>query len=174
MPLNAPGPTVVFAHGKESGPWGTKITLLASVAREHGFDVESIDFRGVSDPDTRVLILKDFLAELQGPFILVGSSMGAYVVTVASAQYPPEALLLLAPAVYLTGYEEQNPSPFSGQTVVIHGWHDQVVPVENVLRFCREHSAELHLLSDDHQLLHSQQQIKFLFQGMLARFLNSF
>jgi len=30
---------VYFAHGKESGPWGIKITALAQVARELGLAV---------------------------------------------------------------------------------------------------------------------------------------
>lgn len=171
MPLDDSKLTLVFAHGKESGPRGAKITLLAEVAKKHDCHVESIDFRGVSDPDVRVNILKTFLAELQGPFFLVGSSMGAYVVTVASASYRPTAMLLLAPAVYLSGYAEQDPTPFAGQTVVVHGWHDQIVPVDNVLRFCREHSIELYLLPDGHQLLESQSQIKLLFQEMLQRVL---
>lgn len=173
MPLDAPEPTVVFAHGKESGPWGTKITLLAGVAKKHGCRVESIDFRGTNDPDVRVNILKDFLAKLRAPFFLVGSSMGAYVVAAASAAHPPGAMLLLAPAVYLPGYAEQNPIPFAEQTTVVHGWHDQVVPVDNVLRFCREHSIELHLFPGGHQLLESQDQIKLLFEEMLRQFLGA-
>ena len=28
--------TVVFSHGKESGPWGKKITAMAAVVREPG------------------------------------------------------------------------------------------------------------------------------------------
>ncbi|MGH8540495.1 MAG: alpha/beta hydrolase, partial [Stenotrophobium sp.] len=35
---------VCFAHGKESGPWGTKITHLAEVARGHGYEVMSPDY----------------------------------------------------------------------------------------------------------------------------------
>jgi predicted esterase YcpF (UPF0227 family) len=167
MPQQGPKLTVVFAHGKESGPWGTKITLLAEIAREQGCKVASIDFSGSSDPDIRVEILKSFLADLQRPFVLVGSSMGAYVVTVASATYHPAAMLLLAPAVYLPGYAEQNPIPCADHTVVVHGWHDQVVPVDSALRFCRQHSIELHLVPDNHQLLGCQPQLKSLFRQLL-------
>jgi hypothetical protein len=34
---------LVFSHGKESGPWGRKITAMAALARELGLGVESID-----------------------------------------------------------------------------------------------------------------------------------
>lgn len=167
MSQQAPKPTVVFAHGKESGPWGTKITMLAEIAREQGCQVTSIDFSEFKDPDIRVEILESFLADLKKPFVLVGSSMGAYVVTIASATYHPTAMLLLAPAFYLSGYAEQNPIPCADHTVVVHGLHDQVVPVENALRFCRQHSIELHLMPDGHQLLRCQSQLKVLFRQML-------
>ena len=45
--------TVYFNHGKESGPWGSKITKLADVARERGFAVESIDYRDLPDAGPR-------------------------------------------------------------------------------------------------------------------------
>jgi predicted esterase YcpF (UPF0227 family) len=167
MSLQDSKPMVIFAHGKESGPWGTKITMLAEIARELGCEVKSINFTEISDPDIRVDILKTFLGELRKPFVLVGSSMGAYVVTVASTTYQPKAMLLLAPAVYLPGYAEQNPTPLAKHTVVVHGWHDQVVPVENVLHFCRQHAIELHLLPDGHQLINCQSQLKLLFRKML-------
>lgn len=170
MSLQDGKPTVIFAHGKESGPWGTKIRLLAEVAREQGCKVNSVDFTGTNDPDVRVDILKDILSGLREPVVLVGSSMGAYVVTVASATCHPRAMLLLAPAVYLPGYAEQNPIPCAKDIVVVHGWHDQVVPVDNALRFCRQHSIELHLMPDGHQLVDCRHQIKLLLQQMLQRF----
>ena len=49
--------TVCFSHGQESGPWGTKITLLAEVARELGWTVESLDYRGMDDARDRVVKL---------------------------------------------------------------------------------------------------------------------
>ena len=163
--------TVVFAHGKESGPWGTKIRTLAEVAAELGCKVVSVDFTAATDPDARVDILKEALTAIEGPLFLVGSSMGAYVVTVASADLRPVALLLLAPAFHLPGYAEQNPVPHADRTVVVHGWHDQVVPVDNALHFSRRYAIELHLLADGHQLLDSLPQIKDMFRQMLHRLL---
>ena len=48
------GMVVVFSHGKESGPWGSKITAMADVARSLGMAVESVDYRGIADPAARV------------------------------------------------------------------------------------------------------------------------
>jgi hypothetical protein len=36
---------VCFAHGKESGPWGSKITALAQVAKRMGFEVLTAQIR---------------------------------------------------------------------------------------------------------------------------------
>ena len=35
---------IYFAHGKESGPWGSKIKRLAGIAEDLGCAVESIDY----------------------------------------------------------------------------------------------------------------------------------
>ena len=42
--------TVVFSHGKESGPWGRKITAMAAWWAIWGSAVESVDYRGMDDP----------------------------------------------------------------------------------------------------------------------------
>ena len=165
--------TVVFAHGKESGPWGTKIRKLAKTATDLGCEVVSVDFTSTQDPDERIGILKQALNLVEGPLILVGSSMGAYVVTVASAEAAPFAMLLLAPAFYLPGYVEQNPVPHCDRTLVVHGRYDEVVPVANVLRFCRRHNIDPQLMEDGHQLLNSLPRIDKLFRGMLEEILCS-
>jgi hypothetical protein len=36
--------------------------------------------------------------------------------------------------------------------VIVHGWRDSIVPVENSIRWAREHRAALHLLDSDHRL----------------------
>jgi pimeloyl-ACP methyl ester carboxylesterase len=76
---------VIFSHGKESGPWGSKITRLAKIARQHGFEVDSIDYRNIGDTDDRVTRLIEALT-CEEIIILVGSSMGGYVSLVASEE----------------------------------------------------------------------------------------
>ena len=52
----------MFSHGKDSEPWGSKIAAMAEIAREEGFHVESVDYRGIDDPQARVtrLLALDF------------------------------------------------------------------------------------------------------------------
>jgi alpha-beta hydrolase superfamily lysophospholipase len=144
--------TVVFSHGKESGPWGSKITAMAAVVGELGLAVESVDYRGLDDPRDRIRKLIGRGKELEHPLVLVGSSMGGYVSAAAASELGPRGLFLLAPAFYMAGYEEYTPQDVACPTAITHGWHDAIVPVENSIRWAREHRAALHLLDSDHRL----------------------
>ncbi len=144
--------TVVFSHGKESGPWGSKITAMAAVVRDLGVAVESVDYRGMDDPAARVRKLVETGAALRAPLLLVGSSMGGHVAAAAASRLGARGLFLLAPAFYMAGYEEYTPQDVACPTVIVHGWHDDIVPVENSIRWAREHQAALHLLNSDHRL----------------------
>ena len=104
---------IYFSHGKESGPWGTKIRYMAKLANDRSFAVESIDYGDLDDPDLRVERLLEVLRrepELE-QLVLVGSSMGAYVSTVASLSVAVRGLFLLAPALYMPGYQHQQYPP---------------------------------------------------------------
>jgi pimeloyl-ACP methyl ester carboxylesterase len=144
--------TVVFSHGKESGPWGAKITAMAAVVRDLDLEVESVDYRGMDDPTQRVEKLLAIGRELKGPVALVGSSMGGHVAAAAASRLEAAALFLLAPAFYMAGFEKYTPQDVAMPTAIVHGWHDDVVPVDNVIRWAREHRATLHILDSDHRL----------------------
>ena len=159
---------VVFSHGKDSGPWGTKITAMAEVARAEGYEVESVDYRGIDDPRERVTHLLTYCRELQGPMVLVGSSLGAHVCTQASALLQAEGLFLLAPAFYMPGYEAYTPKPANCPITIVHGWKDDVVPVDSSLRYAREHGATLHVLNSDHRLQGVIGQINYLLEYFLV------
>lgn len=165
---------VIFAHGKESGPWGTKITALANIASLKGFSVLSHDYTQLLNPDARVEQLINQELPASGITILAGSSMGdGYVATVASKIIKPEGLFLMAPAFYLPGYNEQRPYPYAKKTVVVHGLKDDIVPAENSIRFAREHNSELHLLDGDHQLTDQLAKIEELFGQFLDKVFQS-
>jgi pimeloyl-ACP methyl ester carboxylesterase len=142
----------VFSHGKESGPWGSKITAMAAVIRDLGIAVQSVDYRGLDDPAARVHRLIEEAGSLQGRLVLVGSSMGGHVSAAAAARLKPAGLFLLAPAFYMAGFEAYTPRAVECPTVIVHGWRDDIVPVDNGIRWAREHLAALHLLDSDHRL----------------------
>jgi pimeloyl-ACP methyl ester carboxylesterase len=151
-PMNRSFSTVVFSHGKESGPWGGKITAMAGVARELGCAVESVDYRGMDDPAARVEKLIGAVGGITGSVVLVGSSMGGHVSAAAAARIKPRGVFLLAPAFYMPGFEAHTPQDVACPTAIVHGWHDDIVPVDHSVRWAREHRAALHLLDSGHRL----------------------
>jgi hypothetical protein len=171
-------PLVVFSHGKESGPWGAKITFLANIAKQLGAEVVSPDYTGIASPDDRVAFLLDIPEIAAAPtvnLVMVGSSMGGYVSCVASESLRPTGLFLLAPAIGLDGYRLQNPVPGTDNVEIVMGWQDELIPVSNVINFALRQKARLHLINGDHRLNSALVDVGFLFQGFLQRcFENAF
>jgi len=159
---------VIFSHGKESGPWGTKIQRLATIAKEHGCSVESIDYTGISDPDMRVAKLVSLLKNETETFILVGSSMGGYVSLVASEQVKPKAIFLMAPALYIANYKQQLYSISPPPTEIVHGWEDIVIAPENSIHYAKQANCSLHLIPGDHSLISSLDTVADLFKANLS------
>ena len=165
---------VIFSHGKESGPWGSKITKLANVAESLGFNVDSIDYRQVADPDERVSLLNAYLASESQPYILVGSSMGGYVSLVTSQKNEAKGVFLLAPALYIQGYQHQQYVDNCNFIDIVHGWSDSVIPVENSIKFAKSARCNLFLIDGDHRLNSAIEQVIVLFKQFLERVEASF
>jgi alpha/beta superfamily hydrolase len=146
------GQYIVFSHGQDGEPWGSKIVAMAEVARRHGLSVESIDYRGIDDSAVRVAKLVEACRKLPGELLLVGSSLGAHVAATASNQVPTRGLFLLAPAFYMPGYERYTPKPARCPVTIVHGWNDTIVPPANSVRWAGENKATLHLIDSDHRL----------------------
>ncbi len=145
-------PAVYFSHGQESGPWGTKIQAMAEAVRDLGCRAESVDYQGIADPTERVDKLIAECQDVKEPLVLVGSSMGGHVATAAAAPLNAIGLFVLAPAYYIAEYEHLTPSPPDIPISIVHGWHDDVVPAENSIRFAAKCRATLHLVDGDHRL----------------------
>ena len=161
--------TVIFSHGQQSGPWGTKIKAMAAMARELGCAADSIDYQGIADPAERVEKLVAACRGIDDTLILVGSSMGGHVATAAAERVKAAGLFVLAPAYYMQGYEELTPPAPGIPVCIVHGWNDDVVPVDNSIRFARECRAELHLIDSDHRLTDSVVEIS----AYLKRFIRT-
>lgn len=158
---------VYFSHGKESGPWGSKIKRLANVATKLGFDVDSIDYSDILDPDIRVERLIKILEAEDDDVLLVGSSMGGYVSLVTSEHVNVKGVFLLAPALFMEGYKQQT---YSRNTTVeiVHGWSDDIIPPENSIQFAKNIDCSLHLITGDHRLNSSIGIVETLFSQFLT------
>lgn len=159
---------VIFSHGKESGPWGSKISAMASLSADLGFNVESIDYRDLTDDaEKRVERLLSKISGCSSNTLLVGSSMGGYVSTVASCKQRCAGLFLLAPALYMEGYDVQSYNPNAASIEVVHGWSDDIVLPETSIRFAKESNCTLHLIPGDHRLNSSLPEVLLLFSSFL-------
>ena len=160
-------PVVIFSHGKESGPKATKIVAMQEIVDEFGLKSYSLDYQGIETVEQRVEKLNQFMKTINRPFILVGSSMGAYVSLVASQNNPYiDGLFLLAPALGFEGYETADLA-VSPHTKIVHGWRDEVVPVQNVIEFAQAHHIHLELVDDEHRLSESIERINVQLKNFL-------
>ncbi len=158
---------VVFSHGQESGPWGTKITAMAEVAKSAGLTADSVDYRGIADPTERVDKLCAAYRDEARALVLVGSSMGGHVATAAAQRLRPAGVFVLAPAYYVAGFEALTPPPPECPLAIVHGWGDDVIPVDSVIRYAREAVADLHVVDGDHRLTANLPAINRLFGDFL-------
>jgi predicted esterase len=160
--------TVIFSHGQESGPWGTKICAMADVVRGLGYQADSIDYQGIADPTERVDKLIRECRDIDDTLILIGSSMGGHVATAAASALNAAGLFVLAPAYYMEGYEELTPDAPQIPICIVHGWSDDVVPVENSIRFAGQCTATLHVVNGDHRLTENIDEINAYLKLFLA------
>lgn len=158
---------VLFSHGQESGPWGTKITALAEDARNAGLEADSIDYRGMPHPAERAAKLVARMRECSEEILLVGSSMGGYVAVAAAQQQPTTGLFLMAPALAVPDWPKVERT-VSAPATVVHGWQDDIVPIKWSIDFARANSARLHLLNAGHSLTGALDEIRVLFRLFLS------
>ena len=160
---------VIFSHGQESGPWGSKIRAMANLVQTLGCGADSIDYQGIADPTERVDKLVDACAQLDDRLILVGSSMGGHVATAAAATVDAAGVFVLAPAFYMPGYESLTPPPPRTPMAIVHGWADDVVPVDNSIRFARACHAELHIVDSGHRLTEKIDEINYYLRRFVEK-----
>jgi pimeloyl-ACP methyl ester carboxylesterase len=148
--------TVILSHGLESGPHATKVSALAEVAEALGWASVRPDYRDLdATRDLRQIEARTARAVAEAPgtgrVVFAGSSMGALVSGFASLQRTCEALFLMALPVGIPNY----PVAFEAArvpTTLVHGWRDELCPVDAAIAFARARGDMLHLVDDDHRL----------------------
>lgn len=152
----------ILSHGFESGPDATKVTALAEAAERLGWTHERPDYTDL-DAKREVSELGDVPARLQrllrlardaagrgGPLVLAGSSLGAWISAQASLQVPLRGLFLMAPPIWPgeTHAMQAAQVPVS----ILHGWHDELIPAQQVVDWAAARNARLLLVDDSHRL----------------------
>src|SRR5690606_1824721 len=79
---------VVFSHGLDGSPFGTKIRALYEIAEAEGYEVAAVDYRGVDDPEERVPMLPAICRGFSRHLPLVGASLGGNGAAPASPPRP--------------------------------------------------------------------------------------
>ena len=136
---------LLFLHGLESGPYGTKYQAL----KKHFGEVISPDCHGLVDPQQRLEIILATIREIEGDFLIIGSSMGGLMALLLQQAVPQRiaGMVLCAPALQrpaAAGIRAQGLPP----TVIIHGTEDTVVPISGSRKF----GVPLIEVNDDHSL----------------------
>lgn len=160
---------VIFSHGQESGPWGTKIKAMAELVRGMGCEADSVDYQGIGDPVERVKKLVKYCETLREPLVLVGSSMGGHVATAAAHSVNAVGLFVIAPAYYIAEFEPLTPPAPDVPISIVHGWNDDVVPVQNSIRFASKCKASLHIVDGDHRLTKNIDEICYYLERFIDR-----
>ena len=166
---------IIFSHGQESTPYGSKIKALTAIANNKNIVTESIDYRNIESPDQRV---KHLINTIENKYknediILVGSSMGGYVSIVTAKIIQTHGVFLLAPALYMDKekYNIQNYNEINTECVVVHGYSDDIIPYNNSVIFGNKTKSTIHLIDGDHRLNSSLSEVENLFNLFLNEIL---
>ena len=151
----------ILSHGFESGPDATKVTALAEAAERLGWSHERPDYTDL-DARREVSELGDVPARLQrllqlaqaavarGPLVLAGSSLGAWISAQVSLQVPLRGLFLMAPPIWPG--EKHAMQAAQVPVSILHGWHDELIPAQQVVDWAQARNARLLLVDDSHRL----------------------
>ena len=155
---------LVFLHGLESGPYGSKWRSLQELGT-----VISPDCQGLSSLDERMGVIEAALAG-HDDLLLVGSSFGG----LAALQYIQNAeqaskvkgLVLCAPALHCP--EMLNiVAPPTCPTWLLHGLDDDVVPADVVVAYALRYRVPTVLVRDGHRLQQSTDVMMRLVKNIL-------
>jgi pimeloyl-ACP methyl ester carboxylesterase len=159
---------ILFLHGLESGPHGSKYQAL----RWMFGDVLAPDCSGVKDETQRLDIIQQQLEKEKEPVMVVGSSMGGLMALLLHQASPEKVagMVLCAPAIHRPAAINLDVEKLP-PTIVIHGTADTVVPFNCSAVF----GDRLVAVDDDHRLSSSMPEIlraAFDMKLRLARFIH--
>ncbi len=149
---------VIISHGLQSSPESSKALALAQACDLLGWSCERPDYQDIDaqmpplgDVEARIRRLRSLVEGISGPVVLAGSSMGAFISAQVSMQVQVRGLFLMAPPIHLDGYDMRLQTaavPLS----VVHGWHDELIPSDDVAQWAKQRQARICLVNDDHRL----------------------
>lgn len=168
--LADPGPprrgiaVIAHPHPLYGGTMDNKVvTTLSRAFESQGFAAVRFNFRGVGhsagafdegegETEDAVAVAQWALATLgASPLWLAGFSFGAAIQARAGQRLPPARLVLVAPAVNRVAM----PNVPEG-TLVIHGEHDDVVPLSEVMDWARPQGLPVVVIPGGEHFFHGR------------------
>ena len=149
-------PFLILSHGLESGPDATKVSALARISQPLGFDSVRPDYRDL-DAGRDVRRIGERVERIRQSIpdgrsvILAGSSLGAFTSALASQEVACVGLFLIALPVAIPGYAREFGAA-RVPTALVHGWDDELCPVDDAIAFARRRGDAITLVHDDHRL----------------------
>ncbi|HET6633063.1 MAG TPA: alpha/beta hydrolase [Rhodanobacteraceae bacterium] len=150
--------TIILSHGFESGPDATKTSAMAAVAGELGWRTQRPDFRDLDTHGLEAAVaprcerLRELARAAEGPLVLAGSSMGAYVSVRVAHEVPCVGLFLLATPVAMAEAVEPLELPAGIPVTMVHGFADELCPADDALAFAQRQHAHVLMVADGHRL----------------------
>lgn len=151
----------IISHGLHSSATATKATALSEAGEALGWHCIRPDYQDLDqsaahaplgDVAARIARLEALAREHAGaPLVLAGSSMGAFISARVSLAVDVRGLYLMAPPARLEG----KPIPLEAAAVptwILHGWDDQLIPADDVVRWAALRRNRLLLVDDGHRL----------------------
>jgi pimeloyl-ACP methyl ester carboxylesterase len=140
---------LVFLHGLESGPHGSKYHAL----RQLDPDLLAPDCTGLTGIGERLDVIEAELAATDR-MVIVGSSFGGLAALLFAQRehnrHRVAACLLCAPALPLAAPGSITWLP--EHTAALHGTRDEVIAYRASEEFCANHGIRLVAVDDDHRL----------------------
>lgn len=171
--INDPGPArrgialIAHPHPLQGGTKDNKVvTTLAKTFFGLGYAAVRPNFRGVGATEGAydegrgetddLLAVAAYVRHRYGdfPLILAGFSFGSFVQTRVARRLPPQKLVLVGPAVsrFETG-------EVPADTLVVHGEHDDVVPLQSVLDWARPQHLPIVVIPGGEHFFHGRLQL---------------
>lgn len=140
---------IIFLHGLVSSGQGFKGRLFQRVLP----GILTPDFTGPLEE--RMAQLAPIIGDRSG-WTIIGSSFGGLMATLFTRQNPQQVrkLILLAPALAYSEYTIDPDPQISVPTIIFHGEHDEVLPLEPLREVCEQLFEDLtfNVVDDDHRL----------------------
>lgn len=167
---------VILSHGSNSGPDATKVSALARVAESLGWSTENPDYRAAdaqgyaaAAPARVAQLVRRMREAPRRPLLLAGSSMGAFVSGLASMQAGCDGLFLMALPIEIPGCPRFDAAP-GVRGMLVHGYRDEMCPVEAATAFARARGMPALLVADGHRLGEHLEVLKQQFALFLRAF----